>query len=135
MQGDDDESKNDAVEVISISSDSPSSSPRPARRICGKVPMSHPHAYMDPDFLLKKARFTPSRKTRSRSGDLITGLPAKTTGRKRTSKVYSCFIISFAVRNMTRHFVNFKSLSCQTSPPTSGDSATSALPTMVRVQG
>ena len=93
MQGDDDEIKNDAVEAISISSNSPSSSPRPARRICEKVPMSHPHAYMDLDLLLKKARFTPSRKTRSRSGDLVTGLPEKTTGRKRTSEVrLSCYI-------------------------------------------
>ncbi|KAI4990147.1 hypothetical protein ZWY2020_038510 [Hordeum vulgare] len=107
-KGKDNESQNDAVEVISIYSDSPSPSPRPARRICGKVPMSHPYAYMDPDFLLKKARYTPKRRTRSHSGDLISGLPEKTIGRKRTN---------------------------ETSPPTSGDSAILALPPMVHVQG
>ncbi|KAI4977728.1 hypothetical protein ZWY2020_014282 [Hordeum vulgare] len=57
---------------------------------------------------VEKERYTPKRKIRSRSGDLISGLPKKTTGRKRTS---------------------------ETSPPSSGDSAMSALPPMIRVQG
>ncbi|KAI5005093.1 hypothetical protein ZWY2020_032336 [Hordeum vulgare] len=107
-EGEDNESQDDAIEIISISSDSPSPSHRPARRICGKVPMSHPYAYMDPDFLLKKARYTPKCKTHSHCGDLSSRLPEKTTGRKCTS---------------------------ETSPLTSGDSAISALPLMVRVQG
>ena len=82
------ESQDEDVEVISISSDSNSSPPKPARRICRKVPLSHPDAYLDPNFLLKKASFTPKRHTRSHSGDLLSGLPEKTAGRKRQNEVH-----------------------------------------------
>ena len=64
-------------------------SPKPARRICRKVPMSHPDAHLDPNLLLKKASYTPKRHTRSHSADLMSGLPERRTGRKRQSEV--CF--------------------------------------------
>ncbi|KAI4976343.1 hypothetical protein ZWY2020_049950 [Hordeum vulgare] len=107
-QNDDNESQDDAVEVISISSDSPSPSPKPARRVCGKVPMSHPNACLDPNFLLKKTQHASFRKTRRHSGDLVSGLPVKTPTKKQQN---------------------------ETSPPSSGDSVMSALPPMIHVQG
>ncbi|KAI4967084.1 hypothetical protein ZWY2020_031065 [Hordeum vulgare] len=102
------ESQEDSIEVISVSSDSSSPPPKPARRICGKVPMSHPNACLDPNFLLKKAQHASYRKTRSHSGDLVSGLPVKTPTKKRQN---------------------------ENSPPSSGDSVMSALPPMIRVLG
>ncbi|KAI5012724.1 hypothetical protein ZWY2020_024990 [Hordeum vulgare] len=63
-EDDDMESQDEDIEVISISSDSNSSPPRPTRRVCRKVPLSHPDAHLDPKFLLKKASFTPKAKKR-----------------------------------------------------------------------
>ncbi|KAI4968566.1 hypothetical protein ZWY2020_045896 [Hordeum vulgare] len=105
-ENEDNESQEDSVEVISVSSDSSPSPPKPARRICGKVPFSHPNAYLDPNFLLKKAHHTSNRKTRSHSGDLVSGLPA--TNKRKPN---------------------------ENSPPTSGDSVMSTLPPMIRVPG
>ncbi|KAI5015209.1 hypothetical protein ZWY2020_056599 [Hordeum vulgare] len=105
-ENEDNESEEDSVEVISVSSDSSPSPPKPARRICGKVPFSHPNACLDPNFLLKKAQHTSNRKTRSHSGDLVSGLPAKNKRKQN-----------------------------ENSPPTSGDSVMSTLPPMIRVPG
>lgn len=85
LYGDDMESQDEDVEVIFVSSDSNSSSPKPARRVCTEVPVSHPDAHLDPNFLLKKAGYTPKRHTRSHSGDILSGLPEKMVGRKRQS--------------------------------------------------
>ncbi|KAI4992973.1 hypothetical protein ZWY2020_007286 [Hordeum vulgare] len=105
-ENEDNESQEDSVEVISVSFDSSSPPPKPSRRICGKVPFSHPNACLDPNFLLKKAQHTSNRKTRSHSGDLVSGLPTRTKKRQNES-----------------------------SPPTFGDSVMSALPPMIRVPG
>uniref|UniRef100_A0A8I6X626 Uncharacterized protein n=1 Tax=Hordeum vulgare subsp. vulgare TaxID=112509 RepID=A0A8I6X626_HORVV len=105
-ENEDNESQEDSVEVISVSSDSSPSPPKPARRICGKVPFSHPNAHLDPNFLLKKTQHASNRKTRSHSRDLISGLPA--TNKRKPS---------------------------ENSPPTSGDSVMSTLPPMIRVPG
>ncbi|KAI4983549.1 hypothetical protein ZWY2020_025415 [Hordeum vulgare] len=107
-ENDGNESQEDSVEVISISSDSSSPPPKPARLVCGEVPMSHPNACLDPNFLLKKAQHASYRKTRSHSGDLVSGLRAKTPTKKRQN---------------------------ENSPPSSGDSVMSALPPMIRVPG
>ena len=44
----------DAPEVTYISSDSENFPPAEIRRVIRKVPFSHPLAYIDPNFLLKK---------------------------------------------------------------------------------
>ncbi|KAI5003410.1 hypothetical protein ZWY2020_030570 [Hordeum vulgare] len=106
LENEDNESQEDFVEVISVSSDSSPSPPKPATRICGKVPFSHPNACLDPNFLLKKAQHASNWKTRSHSGDLVSGLPTRNKKRQNES-----------------------------SPPTSGDSVMSALPPMIRVPG
>ncbi|KAI5012784.1 hypothetical protein ZWY2020_025050 [Hordeum vulgare] len=103
-ENDDNESQEDSVEVIYVSSDSSPSPPKPARRICGKVPFSHQNACLDPNFLLKKAQHTSNRKTRSHSGDLVSGLPV--TNKRKPN---------------------------ENSTPTSGDSVMSTLPPMIRV--
>ncbi|KAI4975882.1 hypothetical protein ZWY2020_049489 [Hordeum vulgare] len=107
-ENDGNESQDDTLEVISISYDSSSPPPKPARQVCGKVPMSHPNACMVPNFLLKKAQHASYRKTRSHSGELVSGLPAKTPTKKRQN---------------------------ENSPPSSGDSVMSALSPMIHVQG
>ncbi|KAI5005775.1 hypothetical protein ZWY2020_033018 [Hordeum vulgare] len=55
---------------------------------------------------IEKAQHTSNRKTRSHSGDLVSGLPTRTKKRQNES-----------------------------SPPTSGNSVKSALPSMIRVPG
>ncbi|KAI4991166.1 hypothetical protein ZWY2020_039537 [Hordeum vulgare] len=57
---------------------------------------------------VEKVGYTPKHHTRSHSGDLLSGLLEKTAGRKRQSEV---------------------------SPPSSGNSAASALPPLIRLQG
>ncbi|KAI4979694.1 hypothetical protein ZWY2020_016447 [Hordeum vulgare] len=105
-ENEDNESQEDFVEVNSVSFDSSPSPPKPARRICGKVPFSHPNACLDPNFPLKKAQHTSNRKTRSHSSDLVSGLPA--TNKRKPN---------------------------ENSPPTSDDSVMSTLPPMIRVPG
>ncbi|KAI5006569.1 hypothetical protein ZWY2020_033812 [Hordeum vulgare] len=105
-KNEDNESQEDSIELISVSSDSSPSPPKLARRICEKVPFSHPNACLDPNFLLKKAQHTSNRKTRSHSGDLVSGLP--TRNKKKPN---------------------------ESSPPTSGDLVMSALSPVIRVPG
>jgi hypothetical protein len=85
-QGDADMSRADDVEVISISSnsdtvisissDSDTFVPQKPRKTMRRVPFSHPLAYLDPKFSLKKTQHVGSsrRQTRSDPGELLGGL-------------------------------------------------------------
>jgi len=78
----------DAPEVTYIYSDSKNFPPAKIRRVIRKVPFSHPLAYLDPNFLLKKQQHTSRRQTRSTgSEELLTGLPNSPAPRKRPAEV------------------------------------------------
>ena len=55
----------DAAEVIHVSSDSEPLPRKKTRRVIRKVRFSHPHAYLDPNFLLKKPQHESKRLTQS----------------------------------------------------------------------
>ena len=75
-------------EVIVISSDSELQSRQKNRRVTRKVRFSHPLAYQDPDFLLKRQIYESRRQTRtSKDAELSSGLPDVT--RKRQTEVIS----------------------------------------------
>ncbi|KAI5020703.1 hypothetical protein ZWY2020_045591 [Hordeum vulgare] len=97
--------------------------------------MSHPNACLDPNFLLKKAQHASYRKTRSHSGDLVSGLPAKTPTKKRQNEVSFnnvplCFLLDH-----TCNFLIFGDITSAEFSPSAGVSVMSALPPMIRVQG
>jgi hypothetical protein len=73
------------AEVISISSGSKNLSPKKIRRIVRKVKFSHPDAYLNPKFVLKKAHHecTSRRQTLSGSGELVACLSNIPSTRKR----------------------------------------------------
>ena len=81
-------------EVTIISSDSEPLPRQKLRRVTRKVRFSHPLAYLDPHFLLKKQQHESRRQTRT-SGDeeLPSGLPK--TPRKRQNEVSFTFYFSF----------------------------------------
>ena len=83
-EGDAENSRADDVEVISISSNSENFFSQRARKTVRNVPFSHPHAYLDPQFSLKKSQHAGSARcqTRSGSGELLTGLPDAAAARK-----------------------------------------------------
>ena len=75
-------------EVIVISSDSELQLRQKIRRVTRKVRFSHPLAYQDPDFLLKRQIYESRRQTRtSKDAELSSGLPDVT--RKRQTEVTS----------------------------------------------
>jgi len=81
-------SRADAPEVTNISSDLENFPPEKIRRVIRKVPFSHPLAYLDSQFLLKKQQHTSKRQTRSSgSYELIAGLPNSPVSRKRPAEV------------------------------------------------
>ena len=87
-QGKTDMSRADAPEVTNISSDLENFPPEKIRRVIRKVPFSHPLAYLDSRFLLKKQQHTSKRQTRSACPEeLMTGLPNSPAPRKWPAEV------------------------------------------------
>ena len=81
-------------EVIVISSDSELQPRQKIRRVTRKVRFSHPLAYQDPDFLLKRQIYENRRQTRtSKDAELSSGLPDVT--RKRQAEVISDLLLLF----------------------------------------
>ena len=75
-QDDAEASRADDVEVIILSSGSDPLPTQKTRQANRKVSFSHPHAYLDPNFLLKKQQHE-ARRTSRHSGQVVTssGLP------------------------------------------------------------
>ncbi|XP_044356904.1 uncharacterized protein [Triticum aestivum] len=83
-QGDVETSHANAIEVIPVSFDSEPLARQKTRWVIRKVKFSHPLAYLDPNFLLKKQQHEARRQTRSGgSQDLISGFPNTPAPRKR----------------------------------------------------
>ena len=96
-------------EVTIISSDSELRPRQKIRRVTRKVRFSHPLAYQDPDFLLKRQIYESRRQTRtSKDAELSSGLPDVT--RKRQTEVSPIYTFFFLWR------VSFVSLSIILTP-------------------
>ena len=105
-QDDTEASHADAPEVINISSDLENSPPKEKRRVIRKVPFSHPLAYLDSDFILKKQQHTSKRQTRSSgSHELMTGLPNSPVSRKRPAEVFSSLTYFNSIISVSPLFV------------------------------
>ena len=75
-------------EVTIISSGSESLPRQKLRQVTRQVRFSHPLAYLDPHFLLKRQQHESRRQTRTSGGDeLSSGLPNTPAPQKRRNKV------------------------------------------------
>ena len=114
-------------EVTIISSDSEPLPRRKVRRVTQKVRFSHPLAYQDPQFLLKRQIHESRRQTRtSKDVELSSGLPDVT--RKRWTEVISDLHSFYPLAGFTRQPLNSSDSNYQGTSPSSGDSMQSSLP-------
>ena len=121
-------------EVTIISSDSEPLPRRKVRRVTRKVRFSHPLAYQDPQFLLKRQIYESRRQTRtSKDADLSSGLPEAT--RKRRTEVISDLYPFHPLAGVTRQPLNSSDSNYQGTSPSSGDSMQSSLPAFKTAPG
>ena len=114
-------------EVTIISSDSEPLPRQKLRRVTRKVRFSHPLAYQDPQFLLKRQIYENRRQPRtSKDADLSSGLPE--ASRKRRTEVISDLYSLYPLAGVTRQPLNYSDSNYQGTSPSSGDSMQSSLP-------
>ena len=114
-------------EVTIISSDSEPLPRLKIRRVTRKVRFSHPLAYQDPQFLLKRQTHESRRQTRtSKDEELSYSLP--NTPRKRRNEVTSDLTPFYPLAGLTRQPLNSSDSNYQETSPSSGDSMQSNLP-------
>ena len=134
QQDDTGASRSKADEVTIISSDS---EPLPRQKICRvtrKVRFSHPLAYQDPQFLLKRQIHESRRQTRTnKDADLSSGLPD--ASRKRRTEVISNLYPFHPLAGVIREPLNSSDSNYQETSPSSGDSMQSSLPAFKTVPG
>ena len=135
-QDDAEASRADDVEVITLSSGSDPLPTQKTRQANRKVKFSHPLAYLDPNFLLKKQKHEARRTTRH-SGEVVTssGLP-NTPVRKRRPEVSSIPDTSYPKAGYFRQPLNPSDSNYQgTSHSSSGESTGTQLPPLKIVPG
>ena len=121
-------------EVTIISSDSELRPRQKIRRVTRKVRFSHPLAYQDPQFLLKRQIYESRRQTRtSKDADLSSGLPEAT--RKRRTEVISNLYPFHPLAGITRQPLNSSDSNYKETSPSSGDSMQSNLPAFKTAPG
>ncbi|SPT18083.1 unnamed protein product [Triticum aestivum] len=121
-------------EVTIISSDSEPLPRLKVRRVTRKVRFSHPLAYQDPQFLLKRQIHENRRQTRtSKDADLSSGLPE--ASRKRRTEVNSDLYPFHPLAGVTRQPLNSSDSNYQGTSPSSGDSMQSSLPAFKTAPG
>ena len=114
-------------EVIIISSDSELRPRQKIRRVTRKVRFSHPLAYQDPDFLLKRQIYESRRQTRtSKDAELSSGLPDTT--QKRRTEVISNLYPFLPLAGLIRQPLNSSDSNYQETSPSSGESMQSNMP-------
>ena len=121
-------------EVTIISSDSEPLPRQKVRRVTQKVRFSHPLAYQDPQFLLKRQIHDSRRQTRaSKDAELSSGLP--NAPRKRRNEVTSDLYPFYPLAGLTRQPLNSSDSNYQENSPSSGDSIQSNLPAFKTTPG
>ena len=133
-QGDTGTSQGGADEVTIISSDSEPLPQQKIQRVIRKVRFSHPLAYHNPHFLLKRQIHESRRQTRtSKDAELSSSLP--NTPRKRRNEVTSDLNSFYPLAGLTRQSLNSSDSNYQETSPSSGDSMQSNLPAFKTVPG
>ena len=114
-------------EVTIISSDSEPLPRQKIQRVTRKVRFSHPLAYQDPQFLLKRQIHEIRRQTRtSKDAELSSGL--LNTPRKRRNVVTSDLNSFYPLAGLTHQPLNSSDSNYQETSPSSGKSMQSNLP-------
>ena len=134
-QQDDTGASNPVVEeVMSLSSDSEPLPRLKVRRVTRKVSFSHPLAYQDPQFILKRQVHESRRHTgTNKDTDLSAGLPDAT--RKRRTEVIFHLYPFHPLAGVIRRPLNSSDSNYQETSPSSGDSMQSSLPTFKTAPG
>ena len=97
----------DGEEVTILSSDSEPLPRQKVRQASQKVRFSHPLAYLDPNFILKKQQHEARRTTRnSRGGILSSGLPNTPAPRKRRPEVSTISDLTYPEAGVFRQPLN-----------------------------
>ena len=123
-----------AEEVTIISSDSEPLPRQKIRRVTRKVRFSHPLAYHDPQFLLKRQIHESRRQTRtSKDAELSSGLP--NAPRKRRNEVTSNLYPFYPLAGLTRQPLNSSDSNYPETSPSSGESMQSNLPAFKTAPG
>ena len=121
-------------EVTINSSDSEPLPRQKVRSVTQKVRFSHPLAYQDPQFLLKRQIYESRRQPRtSKDADLSSGLPE--ASRKRRTEVISDLYSLHPLAGFTRQPLNSSDSNYQGTSPFSGDSMQSSLPAFKTAPG
>jgi hypothetical protein len=121
-------------EVTIISSDSEPFPRQKTRRVTRKVRFSHPLAYQDPQFLLKRQQFESRRQTRtSKDAELSSGLPDAT--RKRRTEVIPDLYPVLPLAGLIRQPLNSSDSNYQDTSPSSGESMQSNMPAFKTAPG
>ena len=121
-------------EVIVISSNSELRPRQKIRRVTLKVRFSHPLAYQDPDFLLKRQNYESRRQTRSsKDAELSSGLPDVT--RKCQAEVTSDSHLLFPLAGFIRYPLNSSDSNYQDISPSFGESMQSNMPAFKTAPG
>ena len=121
-------------EVTIISSDSEPLPRQKIQRVTRKVRFSHPLAYQDPDFLLKRQIYESRRQTRtSKDVELSSGLPDVT--RKRQAEVISDLRLLFPLAGFIHQPLNSSDSNYQDTSPSSGESMQSNMPAFKTAPG
>ena len=114
-------------EVTIISSDSEPLPRQKIRRVTRKVRFSHPLAYQDPQFLLKRQIHESRRQTRTnKDSEIYSGLP--NTPRKRRNEVTSDLNSFYPLAGLTHQPLNSSDSNFQGTSPSSCESMQSNLP-------
>ena len=121
-------------EVTILSSDSEPLRRLKVRRVTQKVRFSHPLAYHDPQFLLKRQIHESRRHTQTnKDADLSSSLPE--ASRKRRTEVISNLYPFHPLAGVTRQPLNSSDSNYQETSPSSSDSMQSNLPAFKTVLG
>ena len=121
-------------EVTIISSDSEPLPRQKVRRVTRKVRFSHPIAYQDPQFLLKRQIYESRRQPRTiKDADLSSSLPE--ASRKRRTEVISDLYSLYPLAGVPHQPLNSSDSNYQGTSPSSGDSMQSSLPAFKTAPG
>ena len=134
QQEDTGESHEAIEEVTIISSDSEPLPRQKVRTVTRKVRFSHPLAYQDPQFLLKRQICESRRQTwTSKDAKLSSGLP--NTPRKRRNEVTFDLNSFYPLEGLTRQPLNSSDSNYQGTSPSSGESKQSSMPAFKTAPG
>ena len=134
-QQEDTGASNPVIEEVTILSSDSEPLPRlKVRRITRKVRFSHPLAYQDPQFLLKRQIHESRRQTwTSKDADLSSGLPE--ASRMCRTEVISDLYSLYPLVGVTRQPLNYSDSNYQGTSLSSGDSMQSSLPAFKTAPG